>query len=291
MKPIALPCKGSNATGIQRAGAAARRCRARAGILGLALLLACIGMGAVAATLQVQISGKVAKPGWQQLADGARLSDALLAAEVLPEAYPLGAAWLRPSLREEQLRWQAGLLYDIGQLEGHARIAGNAAIAEFAATLERRWQAMPVTGRQRMALLDPRPLEISPQNHLLASGDRIIYPARPAQVQIRGAVHKPCTLPFVPMQTAREYLPDCRLAAAADPDWLHIIQPDGHSERRGIALWNRQPGQVLAPGAIVYVPVDPKYLPAAARDTFNHDAVRFLSTQILAVDGSFEAGS
>lgn len=241
----------------------------------------CLAVPAFAGTLEVQVSGQVSHPGEQSLPDGSRLSDAVLKAGVLPGAYPLGAAWLRPSLHETQARWKAGVVYEAGLLQGQARLNGKQTLATLAADLERRWRALPITGRQRQALLDPRPLEISDQNHLLAAGDDIVYPARPTTVRVLGAVTRPCTLSFTPMKTARQYMASCPRSPAASPDWLYVIQPDGHVTRQGIALWNRQPGQVLAPGATVFVPVDSRLLPGSIRDDFNHDAARFLSTQIL----------
>lgn len=245
------------------------------------VLVACCALPAMAGTLTVRVEGRVAHPGAQQWPDGSRLSNAVLKADVLPNAYPLGAAWLRPSLRTTQARWKAGLLYEAGLLQGQARLDGKPALTALAARLERHWRALPVTGRRRQALLDPRPLEISDQDHLLANGDRIVYPPRPATVRVMGAVSRPCTLAFVPMQAARGYRASCPLAPAADPDWLYLIQPDGKVTRQGIALWNRHGRQPLAPGAIVYVPVDPRVIPSSVREDFNHDAARFLSTQVL----------
>jgi len=231
--------------------------------------------------VNVTVSGRVAHPGVQHLAAGARLSDAVLKAGVLPDAYPLAAAWLRASLHDTQARWKAGLLYDVGVLRAQARLDDKPALLTLATRLQRHWRTLPVTGRQRQALLDPRPLGISKQNRLLGNGDRIVYPPRPSTVRVVGAVQQPCTLPFVPVRAARRYRKDCPLAAAASPDWLYVIQPDGHVTRRGIALWNRQPAQPLAPGAVVYVPIVPQALPDSVRAVFNDDAARFLSTQVL----------
>lgn len=250
----------------------------------ICLLLAGSILPLRAGEVTVSVSGQVQHPGAQHLPIGSRLSDAVLKAEVLPSAYPLGAAWLRPALHKTQLRWKAGLLYEVGLLHGQARLDGKPALAILAARLEQHWRSLPVTGRQRQQLLDPRPLQVSTQNHLLAAGDRIVYPARPTTVRVVGAVLHPCVLPFVPMQAARRYRDGCTLATTADPDWLYIIQPDGHVARRGIALWNRHGVQTLAPGAVVYVPLNPHVIPAPVRDTFNQDAARFLSTQVLPVE-------
>lgn len=241
---------------------------------------------AAAPTTTVHVTGRVAHPGPQTLPEGSRLSDAVLAADVLPEAYPLGAAWLRASLLKTQTRWKAGLVYEIGLVRGQAKLAGNGALAELATQLEQRWRSLPVTGRERDTLLDPRPLEISDRNHQLGDGDRIMYPSRPDTVRVLGAVDAPCTLPFVAMQAARRYVDNCPRAAAADPDWIYVIQPDGRIQRLGVALWNRQPAQPLAPGAVVYVPVNPKVVPKSVRDTLNDDAARFLSTQLLPADAA-----
>lgn len=249
------------------------------------MFIASLAIPAFAGTVQVQVTGLVNHPGAQSLPNGSRLSDAVLKADVLPDAYPLGAAWLRSSLYKTQTRWKAGLLYEVGLLRGQARLDGKPALAALATRLEQHWRAMPVTGRQRETLLDPRPLEISTENHLLANGDRIVYPSRPDTVRVLGAVKQPCTLPFVPMQAARLYRKACPLATAADADWLYIIQPDGSVTRQGIALWNRHGVQTLAPGAVIYVPVHPRDLPASVRDAFNHDAARFLSTQVLPLSG------
>lgn len=247
------------------------------------MLVSALALPAFAGNVQVHVSGQVSHPGTQTLPAGSRLSDAVFKAGILPDAYPPGAAWLHMPLRKTQLRWKAGLLYEVGLLRGQARLDDQPTLATLAARLERHWRSLPVTGRQRLQLLDPRPLQVSSQNHLLADGDRIVYPARPTTVRVLGAVVRPCALAFVPMQAARHYRSRCPLAAAADPDWLYIIQPDGRVMRRGIALWNRHGVQTLAPGAIVYVPLNPRVLPDSVRDTLNKDAARFLSTQVLPV--------
>lgn len=254
--------------------------------LGLCLVLAAVVLPAWGADITVTVTGRVAHPGAQTLADGTRLSGAIIRADVLPDAYVLGAAWLRPRLRQTQTRWKLAALYDAGLLRGQARLDGRPALSALAARLLRHWQALPVTGRVRQALLDPRPLEVSARNHLLATGDAIVYPPRPTTVRVVGAVIQPCSLPFVAMRKARTYRKACALAPSASPDWLYVIQPDGRVSRHGVALWNRDAGQVLAPGAVVYVPLAQAALPQAVRDSFNSDVARFLSTQVLPLTGA-----
>lgn len=234
-----------------------------------------------AAAVTVQVSGRVAHAGSQPLPDGARLADAAIAAQVSPDAYVLGAAWLRVRLREPQARLKAGVLYELGVLEAQARLDDDASLTELAARLQRQLRALPVTGRQPGALLDPRPLEISDQNHLLGDGDRIVYPSRPADIRVTGAVRADCVLPHVPLQAARRYLRECAPAPDADPGWLYIIQPDGTVQRQGIAAWNRDPPMSLAPGAVLYVPILERALPPPVRADTNADIAQFLATQPL----------
>ncbi|UGB38269.1 capsule biosynthesis GfcC family protein [Frateuria soli] len=239
---------------------------------------ACLAMPAHAATVEVQ--GRVAHPGTQVLPEGARLADALLAADPRPDAYVLGAAWLRPSLEPAQRRLKAGVLYDLDVLAGEAGLAGDDRLQAVARRLADMVRALPVTGRARGALLDPRPLELSPQNHLLAEGDRVLFPARPATVRVTGAVAHDCRLPHEPLRDAAAYLDDCPLAPGADADWLYAIQPDGTVERLGVALWNRAGPQPLAPGAVLYVPI--RQAAAAKVDPLLNDQLaQWLATQPL----------
>lgn len=245
----------------------------RAWVLVLALL-AVMPVRAVT----VRVEGRVVHAGAQALPEGARLADALLAAEVEPDAYVLGAAWLRPSLQPAQRRLKAGVLYDLEVLAGEARLGGDAELLALARRLAQKVRALPVTGRARGALLDPRPLELSPQNHLLAEGERVLVPARPATIRVTGAVAHDCRLPHQPLRDARDYLADCARAAAADPDWLYVIQPDGTVVRLGTGLWNRAAAQPLAPGAVLYVPIRRT---ATADPALNDQMAQLLATQPL----------
>lgn len=250
----------------------------RALCMTLALMLA---WPFAAGAVQVRVEGAVARAGILDLNAGARLSDAALAARPLPRAYMLGAAWLRPGLDVEQQRLKAGVLFDLASLQRQARADGRHALAATAGALREWLRVLPVTGRQTPALLDPRVVEVNaPQNHLLAAGDRLYYPLRPATIRVVGAVRQPCTLPLVPLQDARLYLASCTVSAAADPDEIYVIEPDGRTFVQTIALWNRGAPRALAPGALIYVPLSAR---AAGRidATLNGDIAAFLATQVL----------
>jgi len=234
-----------------------------------------------AGAVQVHADGAVAHAGSLELNDGARLSDAALAAQPLPQAYMLGAAWLRPGLAIEQQRLKAGVLFDLASLEHQARVDGHDDLAATTGALHQWIRSLPVTGRRAPALLDPRVVEVdAPHNHLLAAGDRLYYPLRPTTIHVVGAVRQPCTLPLVPLKAARLYLASCPGSKAADPDQIYVIEPDGRVFVQNIALWNRGAPRVLAPGALIYVPLR-EHAASRVDATLNGDIAAFLATQVL----------
>jgi hypothetical protein len=233
-----------------------------------------------AAQLQVRVDGAVAKAQTFSFPNRAHLSDVALAAHVLPEAYPLGAAWLRAALLKPQTGLKAGVLFDLTSLGSQALLHRRDELALLAATLHDWIAAMPVTGRTP-ALLDPRAVEITPDaNRGVADGDRLFYPLRPTTIRIVGAVQQICDLPLRPLQDARLYLSSCAQSPLADPDWIYVIEPDGRVFRQGIALWNRSAALSLAPGAVVYVPIRERSA-APIDPQLNSDLAAFLATQVL----------
>lgn len=251
-------------------------------LFALALGLAVCDPIVAAPAIHVDVLGQVRDPGVQILPAGARLSDAALAAQPLPGAYPLAAAWLRRAEQLAQTRLKAGILFDLGLLEERADRDPDGAQA--ATALAREIDSMPVTGRVP-ALLAARNVEAAlTQNRPLADGDRLVYPPRPTTVTVMGAVAQQCVLEHVPEQAPRAYLSHCPALAAASRDDLYVIQPDGRVEKLGIALWNRSPASTLAPGAIVYVPLQASTLGQAAPD-LNEEVARFLATQVLNAPG------
>lgn len=247
-------------------------------LLGMVLLLV---WSVAAGAVQLQASGAVAHAGSFELRAGARLSDAALAAQPLPQAYILGAAWLRPGLLVTQQRLKAGVLFDLASLQRHARTDGQQELATLAGAMRDWISALPVTGRQSPALLDPRAVEVNaPENRPVAAGDKLHYPVRPATIRVVGAVAQPCALPLVPLQDARRYLPACATNAMADVDNIYVIQPDGRVFVQGIALWNRSAPLSLAPGALIYVPLRARAV-QQVDPTLNADIAAFLATQPL----------
>ncbi|GAB2797924.1 hypothetical protein GCM10027021_20950 [Dyella kyungheensis] len=242
------------------------------------------GLSTLAAhAVDVQISGAVTLPGIKQLAGHARLSDAALASPLREDAYPLGASWQRTSLRVEQSRLKAGLMFELDSAQRQSQRDHFPALADTIASL-RDWLApMPVTGRQ-VALLDPRSVEVNAaENWPVADGDAVHYPRRPSTIRVVGAVVRTCTLPLITLQDARNYLDTCKPSPLADGDWIFVIQPDGRIARQGMGLWNRGLAMPLAPGAVIFVPLRETGRHAVSPD-LNRELAAFLATQPIGVE-------
>ncbi|BAL23228.1 capsule biosynthesis GfcC family protein [Azoarcus sp. KH32C] len=241
------------------------------------VLVMLVGGGA-SAQVAVAVEGRVAHPGVLALTGQARLLDALRAADVQPDAYLLGAAWLHRDAIAAQRELKVGLLFDLAVVEQAARLEGKADLGELAGRLADRVRAQPVTGR-RTDTLDPVRVELEARsNRRLGDGDRLVFPSRPVDVTVTGAVQADCVLPFVGLRSATQYRSDCPLHPHADPDWLYIVQPDGQVLRRGVALWNQDRDQALAPGARLVVPLSGKALRGRA-EGLNEELAGFLATQ------------
>lgn len=254
--------------------------------LSAAVLLAAItapGLMAAPAALQVSVEGAVQRPGQQRQDEGARFSDAVLAAMPRRDAYGLGASVFRAEAYAEQLRARAGLLHDLKSMAESLEAPG--AVARRARALHAWVEHLPATGRLPLEG-DARRLEAGrgDSNRLLAAGDRFFYPQRPSTVSVVGAVGAPCVLPHVAGRDALDYLRDCPVdAMSADADTLQVIQPDGQMQTLGIASWNRSQPQALAPGAIIYVPLPAKVVGRIAPE-LNNAMAAFLASQPLPHD-------
>jgi hypothetical protein len=244
-----------------------------------ALMLLCCCTSVCQAAIKV--SGEVRNPGPIPFTPEARLLDVITASQPDAQGFWLGAAWLRHPLLEQQTRLKAGVLFDLDTLHRAALAAGREGRARAAARLYQQVQALPVTGRQ-VAMLDPVAVEVGfAPNPLASDGDRLIYPPRPDDVRVLGAVTTACRLVFQPMQPARDYLQGCPPSAQADADYLWLIQPDGHVTRLGIAPWNREEGAPPAPGSTLLVPIRSDDLDPPTPE-LNQQLAEFLATQPLA---------
>lgn len=248
-----------------------RLCLLAAGLLAFA--------GAQANT-RIEVLGDLPAPGEKEIAEGLRLGDLLAQLKVSPQSYWLGASWQRQSLKQDQQRLKAGVLFDLIQLQRLALLQQKPGLASAAQRLNEQVRPLPVTGR-RIYPLDPLAVELNTAHSpKLQGGDRLIFPPRPDSIRVTGAVPSDCTLPFTALQQAYRYTQQCPALAEADPDYLYLIQPDGKVTRLGIALWNREEAAPPAPGAVLLVPLDTADIDAIVPD-LNRELAEFIATQPL----------
>ncbi len=234
----------------------------------------CVAAQSVPAVTQVQVTGAVRNAGTFDIPSGGRLADALIAAHPTHDAYLAGTLFLREHERTAQRRLRVGLAHDLQELQKSARPA----IAQAAARLAQWLEEHPATGRVRQSI-DPRLMQVQPQaNPVLAHGDTVVVPMRPATIRVMGALLAECRLKHEPLRDALDYLRDCATSEAADRDDLYVIQPDGQVQKLGIAPWNRSDPQAVAPGGTLYVPLDHSSTHLVDED-FNSEFAAFIATQ------------
>lgn len=232
----------------------------------------------------VSISGAVLKPGTYRFAEGARLADASATGQVSSRAWPPGAALLRQGQLDAQQRLKAGILFELQTNQVHARAEGKLPLQALTAHLHQLIDAMPVTGRV-VAELTPLQQLIAPNNLLLKDGDVLVYPQKPSQVRVLGAVVESCTLKHAPAVQPGAYLRQCPQHRLADPGFIYLVQPDGTWRKLGNAAWNLEPAYVAA-GAVIYVPLLDSAL-APGTTALNDDIAALLATQYR-LGGRFE---
>jgi len=230
---------------------------------------------ALAVSLALSAATACAQSG-QITGDGLRLSQWLLSNTQPGVGYPLGLLWQVPDEQPAQLAIKLELLAALSRPETMGLRPGQAQ------ALSDRIAAMPVTGRVMVPLAQVHWLQANPQRDpLLRQGHRVELPARPTTVTVLSVDGLPCRVAQVDGATARDYLDRCAPASGQGPaDWAWVVQPDGRVERHGVALWNANAQDALAPGAWVWAPPRALRIP----ERFSMRLAQFLATQGPAPD-------
>lgn len=233
----------------------------------------------------VNVSGAVQRPGDLAWQPGARLLNASIGATVADDAWYQGAALLRRSAMRDQRKLKRGILFDLQSAIVNARAVASPETMALLANWHQRVQDMPVTGRVS-AELNPLKQYLTEFNPLLEPGDQIIYPRRPSQVRVMGAVQQDCVLDFVPARDPADYVAECALHDAANREYLYLVQPDGKVQSIGIAYWNAEDAWI-AVGAVLYVPFEPAFFGPSSGE-FNKEMATWLATQYQLTGGYSE---
>ena len=221
----------------------------------------------------VRIEGEVKTPGVYQMTAGETLQSMLAkAGGPTSNAYLFGTGFYREQVRKQQ---EANLEKLANRLESQARsdqsrAASNARSVADAQLAEVRLQAQSVAAQQavdRLRRLKPTgriSFGLDPQETRFAilpqlkleNGDRLLVPARPAFVEIYGAVNVESSQLWRKGLRVKDYLEKSGLTADADQDNIFLLRVDGSVVSRDSGSWlsGGFGGTEVMPGDNIVVP-------------------------------------
>ncbi len=218
--------------------------------------------------LAASVSAEAGRPPPAAPRAGERLSDWLLRQQADPRAYPTGLQWQVP----DEHYAQSGMKRELQTWLAVSETTPAGPRANFARLIA----ALPVTGRVPIPLADARWLQAhQKENPVLERNHTVVLPQRPTTVSVITNDGRLCTLPHRLASETRDYLKACEPARIGRIDRAWLIQPDGSVRDLGIAAWNAQAQDQVAPGAILWAPARDSGWPAR----FSALLVQFLATQ------------
>ena len=214
-------------------------------------------------TNEVEVSGDFLNKKAINLTTPMRLSQAVLHATPKLSAYRAGFFLARLDAVSKQAQLQEKLKSSLQHLPSNQ-------------SLVKRLSQLHPTGRMRLKV----PLDgIFVKQHTdpwLKPGDRIYIPQTPNSVYVFGWTHT-TQLAFHSDWQLTDYVAKLRRQPIADKNFVYVIYPDGHILHAPIAYWNATQ-QSVAPGSVIYVPLERSYLKNIQPD-FNIRMAQFLATQ------------
>ncbi|HBH26443.1 MAG TPA: polysaccharide biosynthesis/export family protein [Rhodospirillaceae bacterium] len=222
----------------------------------------------------IWIGGEVVRPGTYGMVAGETLSDLISRAGGLTrQAYPEGAVFSRADARQaEEARYRAAAM-DIERAVALARARESDSRRSRARDREPEDSEAKVLMAQALAdelrsvrglgrvPVEARPDVLATQPALdtvLAAGDRLYIPPRPASVRVAGEVLSPGFLPFRSGKSARDYIGEAAgTTYFADKARSFVLFPDGTAQRLHISAWDHSP-ILIPPGSTIVVPRDPR---------------------------------
>lgn len=222
---------------------------------------------------------------------GQRLSSWLVQQPYVEGAYFPGLSWLVPSEMPQQASLKEALQTHL--MGSQWTFKAEAAARQRLSTWIR---SLPVTGRVPVSTPDAHLLEVNPmQDPVLAPDHQIHVPLRPATVVVIRNNGQRCTVPHQPGREAYAYVQACEISSvrpiatkrSEHVDRVWIAQPDGKTRSVGIAGWNAQAQDEIAPGAWIWAPARD----GGWDDKFSQNLIEFLATQGASGDPGNPSGS
>jgi len=179
--------------------------------------------------------------------DGERLSDWMLRQPSSALLYTAGLQWQVPSEQDAQAKLKRKVL--------EALNVTPLVSSTDKANLSKLVEALPVTGRVRLSQADARWLQAHlSQDPVLKADHKVLLPNRPTTVSVLLQSGGLCTVPHRPGAQVRNYLQACLPSQLESTDRAYIVQPDGAVVDYGIATWNQEAQDGIAPGALLWAP-------------------------------------
>jgi len=206
-----------------------------------------------------------------------RLSDWLEQQINTPDVYPLGLIWATPEEKAKQALEQTALQTQLTDLLSEKQIS-----ASELAGLEQALQALPPTGRVRVASASGKWLAANPQRDpVVMPGDSVTMPTRPNTLRVMNADGAVCEVPYKEGLQANDYVRACFPNTTVPRAW--VAQPDGRVQKAGLRSWNAGNQDTPAPGAWVWAPK------SSMDDDFNQRWASWLGTQGVASNVPLDA--
>lgn len=221
----------------------------------------------------VRVEGEVKVPGVYQMSAGDTLQILLAkAGGPTSNAYLFGAGFYREEVRKEQ---EINLEKIVSRLESQLRNEQSRSLANVrstadAAVLEARRQAELAAGQEaieRIKRLKPTgriAFGLAPEERSFArlpqikleNGDRLLIPARPAFVNVLGAVNIESSPLWRPNSRVKDYLQITGVTADADVDNAFVMRTDGTVVSTSSRGWfsGGIGGLEVMPGDVIVVP-------------------------------------
>ena len=197
---------------------------------------------------------------------GERLSDWVLRQPSGSNDYLFGLSWEVPSEGVNHSFIQNQLLLQI-QL---SRVSN----ADHQYAMGRVVKSLPATGRVSLPSANARWLQAHPKaDPVLEANQQLMIPSRPTSITMLRQDASWCTLPHRPGWNVNDYLKQCEPGRLTQIDWAWVVQPNGEVQQFGVATWNAEVQNELAPGALLWAP---------ARNSGWSDNVSNLLAQFLA---------
>ena len=210
-------------------------------------------------------------------ASALRLSDWLEGKAQQTDAYPLGLIWATPEEKARQIKAHQALVAQLEALYVQRQISE----IEFSG-LQKALQAMPATGRVRVASASGKWLAANPKRDpIILPGDSVMLPDRINTLRVMAANGAVCEVPYKEGLQANDYVRACFPDVAAY--WAWVAQPDGRVQKAGLRSWNAGNQDTPAPSAWVWVPK------LAMSDDFNQRWATWLGVQGVATEVPLDA--